>query len=222
MTDQMNDMERIKGLIESLADQMEERNWERCSELYFRIVYGLPAELQIELARLASSGYLPIFESKWSNVKWPRQLLSDVGQWVAQHARQLPNEPEDTDPADASFLSSLDPILLAAMYSDDRFTVTSSCSAAVNFAIGAFQTNVWMVDDPEALRMWQEQEYLIGRSVVDNVAAMAVGQREWSKVAARLNEREVWKEPSEIDEQEIEKALARWMDIEMLYTVPRE
>ena len=221
MTEPEIDMERRKGWLQSLTQQIVEHNWERCSELYFRITYGLPAPLQTSLASLAINAYLPIFERKWPTQKWPRQLLEDVEQWVKEHGRQVPDEPDDADPADAPFLFSLDGILLAASYPDAPFTVTSACAAAVDSAINARQTNVWMADDPEAVEMWRNQEYLIGRSVTDNAAAIAVQEREWRRVAAWLEEREVWNEPSEIDESETEEALARWIEIEMLFTVPR-
>lgn len=214
-------MERRKELLQSLAQRIAEHNWELCSELYFQITYGLPAQSQISLARLAINGYLPIFGTKWPAVTWPRQLLEDVEQWVRQSGRQLPDEPDDPDPADAAFFSSLDGLLLASSYSGDPFTLTSSCASAINSAINARQSNVWIADDPEGVEMWKKQEYLLGRSVTENAAAIAVAEREWKKVAAWLEEKQVWSSPEEADEDEIEKALARWKEHEMLLIVPR-
>ncbi|MGH9765832.1 MAG: hypothetical protein ACREAB_00225 [Blastocatellia bacterium] len=213
-------MERSKELLQLLAQQIAEHHWVPCSELYFRVTYGLPGGMQIDLARLAINGYLPIFEKKWPAVKWPRQLLQDVEQWVGQYGRQLPDEPDDPDPADAAFLSSLDGLLLAASYRGDPFTLTSSCASAINSAINARQSNVWMADDPEGVEMWKTQQYFPGRSVIENVAAIAVAEREWKKVAEWLEERQVWNIPEEADEEEIEKALARWKEHEMLPVVP--
>ena len=52
--------------------------WGESAELCFKILYGLPADLQIRLACFMMRRYLPIFEFKNHRVKWPRRLLNDV------------------------------------------------------------------------------------------------------------------------------------------------
>lgn len=213
-------MTRRKELLDSLAQRIAEHNWQVCAQLYFRITYGLPAELQITMARLGINSYLPIFEKKWPAITWPRQLLGDVDQWVKQFGAQLPDEPDDPDPADAAFLFSFDALLLASSHPGDPLTLTSSCACAVISAINSRQSNVWIADDPEAVEMWKTYRYFPGRSVAENVAAIAVAEREWKKVAAWLEERAVSSSPDEADVDEIEKGLARWEENEMLLIRP--
>lgn len=214
-------MERRKELAQSLVQRIAEHNWQLCAESYFRITYGLPAQLQIALARLAINSYLPVFENKWPAITWPRQLLEDVDQWVRRFGKQLPDEPDDPDPADAAFLFSFDALLMAGSHHSNPLTLTSSCASAVNSAVNARQSNVWIADDPEAVEMWKTYQYFSGRSVIENVASIAVAEREWTRVAASLEERQVLSCPEEADESEIEQALARWVEHEMLLIAPR-
>jgi len=214
-------MERRKELLQLLAQQIAEHNWTGCAESYFRITYGLPAQLQIALACLAGKSYLPIFQHKWPDITWPRQLLDDVEQWVRQFDIQRPDEPEDADPADAAFLFSFDALLLASSHPTAPLIVTSSCACAIMSVINARQSNVWIADDPEAVEMWKTYQYSPGRSVVENVAAIAVAEREWEKVVSWLEERQVSSIPDETDVDEIEKGLARWQENEMLPVGPR-
>jgi hypothetical protein len=208
-------------LLRSLATQIAAHDWAGCSRLYFQATFGLPARLQIDLAHSAVNGYLPIFQKKRPTVTWPGRLLENVEQCVSQFGRDIP-EPGELDPADAAFVSSLDGLLLASLHMTDLLTVTSSCAAAIGWAINARASNVWIADDPEAVEMWRTQQYLVGRSMNENAAALCVAEREWSQVAAWLEERQIWINPEHIDEAVIAEALSRWEEHEMLVIVPRD
>jgi hypothetical protein len=212
--------ERRKQLLASLAQQIGRRDWELCSETYFRATFGLPAQLQIESARRVISRYLPIFQNRWSSVGWPARLLRDVEQWVEEFGRRVPDDPKEPDPADAAFLSALDGLLLATSHMTDSLTLTSSCATAIAQAIGARQASVWMADDPEAVEYWRAGQYVPGRSILENAAALCVAEREWKDVVLWIEEQQIWTY-QEIDEFVLEEALSRWIAHEMLLIIPR-
>lgn len=215
-------MTRRKLLHQELIQGSAQEPWGQGAELCFKILYGLPAPLQIDFARFMMSRYLPIFESKWEKIKWPRQILSDVAHWADVHGRDVPEEPERADAADAAFSFAFDGLLLAYTYQTHDFTLTSSSVFAIDSAINARETNLWIADDPEAYQMWDEGEWLPpGRSALENSAVIAISKREWQLVAKWLEEEEVWNYPDSVDCSRMEEELACWVEREMLLTVPR-
>ncbi|MGB0387101.1 MAG: hypothetical protein ACPGWR_19975 [Ardenticatenaceae bacterium] len=215
-------MTRRKRLLDELRQSSSQEPWGESAELCFKILYGLPPDLQIRLACFMMRRYLPIFEFKNHRVKWPRRLLNHIAQWATTHGREVPEEPENADAADAAFLYCFDALLLACAYPNDASTLTSSCVVGVDSAINARETNTWIYDDPEAYQMWEQGELLAGRSALENPGAIALSKREWRLVAQWLEQEEVWRYPDESDFEQIEEQLSRWMEREMLLTVPKE
>lgn len=213
-------MKRRQKLVESLLQRKAEHDWQGCCEILFRVLYGIPANAQLSLARFAIGRYLAIFEHKWPTIKWPAELLRNVNKWLAGHGRSLPEEPADPDPADSAFLFAFDALLLASQHQSDELIITSSCAAAVISAINARQCNVWIADDPEGVVMWKGQGYFPGRSVSESRPGIGVAEREWEEVATWLRTEEVGTYSETITPDEIETGLARWKDQEMLLVVP--
>ncbi len=213
-------MERRQKLIESLLQCKAEHDWQGCSESAFRILYGLPVETQLNLSRFAIKRYLQIFQRKWPTIVWPVQLLSDLNGWLISHGRNVPTEPDKPNPADSAFLFSFDALVLAASYPDDQLILTSSCMVSICSAISALQCNVWISDDPDGVDKWGQQGYFPGRSVGENRPAIAVAEREWEEIASWLRNEDIWRHPDKFDVEEIESALARWKEHEMLLILP--
>jgi hypothetical protein len=212
-------MER-RELIESLLQRQTEHDWQGCCEVAFRILYGLPVETQMNLAKVAMQRYLEIFRRKWPDVAWPAQLLSNVDGWVTSHGRGVPSDPDQPDPADSAFLFAFDGLVLAASCPGDQLVLTSACMAAVTSAINARQCNVWIADDPQGVDLWRLQGYFPGRSVGENRPAIAVAEREWEEVAKWLRNEEVWQHPEVFSVEETERALARLKRHEMRLILP--
>ncbi|HWO17594.1 MAG TPA: hypothetical protein VNO30_02420 [Kofleriaceae bacterium] len=156
------------------------------AEWLFRALYAAPASHALEVARFALSRYLPIFRSKHPAIVWPAELLADPGAWVEKHETGLVDDP-DHDSADTSFRHGLHALLVAWVHRDDHAQRTAAAVVAIRTARSAFQTNVWAADDPEAFTAWATGDLVNARRTLeDNAAAAAVGEREWLAVVGRL------------------------------------
>lgn len=215
-------MTQIKELIGSLEKAIIDHVWERCAEICFSVLFQMPSDIQIRLASTMIRRYLPIFKARWPAITWPEQILNETARWVEQFGRALPEEPDAINPADAAFKFSFDALLLAQTYRLELAILTPSCAAVINSAINTHATNVWIADDPEAVKMWEAHDYLHlrGRSVIENPAAIAVTEREW-RVAANLLSDEAGKTtPDEVNLDKAKQMLTRWKENEMLLIVP--
>jgi hypothetical protein len=222
-------MQVRKQLLTDLTQAIAAHSREHCLQLCFKILYGLPAEIQIELACFVVRRYLPIFETHWPDVAWPRQLLNNPEQGFEEIGWEIPVEPQEVGPADATFLSSIDGLQLACSSQADPGRLASSCTYAIDTGIQARANNVWMADDPPAVSMWSQlasandmddMEQLLkefeGRSVTRNVASLAVRTREWKLVAEWLSAKEIWTHPDSTDTKQKEQYLTEWKTREFL------
>jgi hypothetical protein len=213
-------MSKIKDLTNELEQAVMEQAWQRSAESCFRILYGMPEDPQRALVIFIMRRYVPIFRTHWPIITWPEQILDQPEQWVAQHDRALPEEPDSVNPADASFLFAFDALLNGLQHRADCTILTSSYIAAVKATIHARGTNVWMADDPEAVVLWETQGYFPGRSVTENLAALAVIEREWRVVIDWIAEEQHTQLFSTGDPNEAEQALSRWKDHEFSLIIP--
>lgn len=220
-------MPRRKKLVDDLFLAIAEHNWCSCHAHCFRILYGLPADWQIKLASFMAHRYLPIFENKSPDTKWPRILLDDLAKWVSEFGKILPRRQEKSQSANSSqyshqeniqFFSSLRGLVNAHYHQDEPFILTSACVYTLMLAIAAHGSYAWSADNPEAQKMSNNNTDIspLHGSVFDNVAAMTLEEREWRQVAEWLNTEEVWNYPDEVDIKEMEQLLADWKSDEML------
>jgi hypothetical protein len=139
-----------------LADTVQKGRWRSCSEWLYKTLYGVPALPQIELATGAMKRYLPLLERRFPGLEWPRQIIDDPRAWVTRHRCEVPDQPEMTHPADATFQFAFDAILAAAAYSDLDDVLTAGSVCAIRSATEAQAVNAWAADDPEAVAISQE------------------------------------------------------------------
>ncbi|HAZ43752.1 MAG TPA: hypothetical protein DDW76_27665 [Cyanobacteria bacterium UBA11369] len=219
-------MERRKKLLNQLSQTEVGADWGIIKAGYFRLLYGLPVELQIQLACFMMRRYLPIFEKREQYIRWPRIILDNVAQWVEENERCIPSCGRFEGPFDSAFRNSFDGLVAAYYYRDNQFVVTSACIYAFSSAINARRCNVWAADDPEAVEIRKKESdnpevYLEpSRRVSNNLAAIAVTQREWQEVAKWLWQQEVWNYPDEVNLEEMEEYLDYWKANEMILIVP--
>ncbi|WP_428263548.1 hypothetical protein [Haliangium sp.] len=192
---------------------------EEADHILFRILYGLPADIQIAVARHLTARFLPIFRANHPEVTWVAPLLDDLDAYHREHEQGMPDEPENRFGGDMSFDVALCALLRAVSFAKQNNLprVTPSCCTALMSAVSARASNVWHCDDPEAVQAWNhdDSETLRGRNARHNPASQAVTKREWLIVADWLEEHGVGDFP-EADEAECEHWLAWWLDRECL------
>jgi hypothetical protein len=208
-------MSGMRELMNELKQAGKEQAWSRFYEIYFRILYGMPEEVQRALVIFMMRRYLPVFHMHWPTVIWPEHILDQPEQWIIQHGRAVPEEPDGVNPADAGFIFSFDALLNGLKNRADHTILTSSYTAAVISTIDARSTNVWIADDPEAAALWEAQKYLPpGRSLIENRASLAVLAREHKCVFDWISGKQHAGFFSPGNPDEIEQALIRWRDHE--------
>ena len=219
-------MERRKKLLNQLSQTEVGADWGIIKAGYFRLLYGLPVELQIQLACFMMRRYLPIFEKREQYIRWPRIILDNVAQWVEENERCIPRCGRFEGPFDSAFRNGFDGLVAAYYYRYNPFILTSACIYTVSSAINARRCNVWAADDPEAVEIWKKRSdnpeiYLEPeRQVSNNLAAVAVTRREWQAVGEWLWQQEVWNYPDEVNIEEMEDYLNYWTSNETILIAP--
>src|SRR3954447_12528796 len=123
----MKRLERLREFSEAIAA----RRWNACPALLYRIMYGLPPSVLLPIAAEQIARMVPVFEKRWPNVTWPRQIVENTNRWIAQFGRSIPDSPERDSVAEARFVFSLDALLLGSSYPEDTSVLTSSCACAI-------------------------------------------------------------------------------------------
>lgn len=207
-----------KQSLDELGRALSAEALDACPEIAFRILYGLPAHTQLGIAQTMMERYIPVFRARQPVAARLEPALADPPDWVARNGRAIPDL-DAANPADSAFHFCFDAILLGAAFPDDPFTVASSSAAAIDHAITASRLNVWMADDPVAVELWALQSAPPERTFLTNVASRAVALREWGALWAILDSPLVLFEP-EAPAEQVDAALARWIDLSHLISVP--
>jgi hypothetical protein len=209
--------------FDDLIQAIQDHAWQHCAEVCFKLLYCTTRDLSVEAARATVARYVTIFRERCPQVTWPEQILSNIPEWIEQYGRQIPDPPESSNMADGIWLFCFDALVLAVTESDDRKISTAACATAIVSAINARATNVWLADDPEAVRLWKAQRLPQHRTVSTNDAAEAIMKREWGFVAQWLTEHllEEYLTVS-VGDEEVQDALTHWKDNEMLLIMPCE
>lgn len=220
--------------LDDLVGFINNQAWESAGESCFKVLYGLPPDLQIEASCFMMRRYLPIFERKFPRVPWPRQVLDNPYDWVAAHGREV--DSSYFGMGEGVFESSFDALVAAIYYASRSESLTSCCVTALKEAIVARMEKVWMADDPEAIEIWLAhydpneenriglEEFLHrfeGRSSVENVAAIAVRIREWNHVVSWLIDRRV-SDYSPANPDDLARDLTIWKERGMFIVIPTE
>src|SRR5256885_3786912 len=94
---------REKALNE-LAASSSSNKWEGCYESCFRVLYGLPAKLQLNSSLSMLRRYLPIFETNRPKVRWARKLLDAPDQWFQKKGDAFPTPRDVGRLGDSAFI----------------------------------------------------------------------------------------------------------------------
>jgi len=212
----MKTTRRINHLGE-LRESISRHRFGPCLELCFRILYGLPFDIQAGISVGMVSRFLEIFENRFSGVMWPRMILNEPIKKIAESGRDIPQEPSRLRPADAAFMRSLDAVLLAYSDRDDDAIGTTSLVCAIDYAIEARRSNVWEADSPSAVQRWKSGKTIPGdgTSLCENAASIAVAAREWNLVAEEMSAKIANDLADTVDIDKMEEILGAWKEREM-------
>ncbi len=219
--------------MEALVHAIEAQEPWECSKACFRIVYELPAELQLELACFMVVRYLPIFERRYPEYSWPRRVVKDLSIYDTDEIFEGPHEAgspgaEEVSQADKTFLHCFNGLGLAySCFKKNIPRLTHLCMATIRTAIQAHGENVWQADQPEDSAIVLKQMIVGGfaqpmRKPQENVAYRAVEKREWIEVFEWLARKEVENSPVNSHEHDLQKALDAWDDVCGEIVVPEE
>jgi hypothetical protein len=129
-------MSKPSDWLADLTAATADRRWGACPVLLYR--FSTVRQLQMRLTSPPVVELcLPNFESRWPNVRWPREILCAPQDWIRRFGRALPDAPEPERNSDAKFLFSLDAFLLAWNNRNDPGILTSSCACGILEAVGA-------------------------------------------------------------------------------------
>jgi len=126
--------------------------------LTFKIMYGLPDELQFRAAFHMCERYLPIFEKKQPSSSWARQLIGDLDAWFRAERDSTPEIPDDSDSADTSYQYGFTNLLVGYHYRDDPACLTAGVCGMILHVVNARAQNVFLADDPIAARIEREKD----------------------------------------------------------------
>jgi hypothetical protein len=206
--------------------------WKLCPDWLFRSVYGIREDVQLPIAAFMMRRYLPIFLQRWPTAIWAHSIIEAPRDWVRDHGRAVPDDPEVDHLADSTFMFCFDALLLGYKYTNDSFTTACCTSSAVLHAVEASALNAWVGADPEAAAMADElhpvrndaayqrllAEYAQRNPGVSKPAVVARGEA-WRDLHARVRESSLERYP-DANRDDVEKALERWNDANRLIIVP--
>jgi hypothetical protein len=216
-------MNRRKDLTKSLNTAINSQDWNLCAEICFKIIMGLPSELQIELCNSLLNGYLVIFEKRNPKIKWPRKVLNNPQQWAKKYFQDFPVVSNKLCVPDSIFIFCLDPFMLAHWHNNNDVAVTSCCACLIYNSICARSYNVWLADDPAAFNK-DGSKLISSRNIglFENDASVAILKREWLKIANWLNKKKIWLYSDNANINELNKIIKKWREKEMLMILPNQ
>lgn len=197
-------------LLKKLKNLVIGNDFKYGPDLCFRVLYGLPAELQIELSIFMIKRYLPYFKKKWPDYNWPFEILDNVENWVKVNKREVPYGSEAIEEDDINFISCFDAILLAVYCKTNQVTVTQSCVFVIDSIIEAHRCSDLALD---RLKFEQKKE-------TTNSIYQLITKREWEALIEWLEDKNISQYP-DANAEEVENVLNEWIDNHMVLIVPK-
>jgi hypothetical protein len=175
----------------------------------FRVVYGLPVELQLAIAAATLARTLPIMEQRAAGLEVSPTRLA---LWIEG---DVTSEPARHDPFDMPrriFGIAREAFLDACEHRADPAALTSQVAHATREAIRARALAVWATDDPGAATL-PVDERPEETSPFRSPVYRAVEEREWCWLVEWLEQHGIREQPDP-DPGACESDLARWRAVE--------
>jgi hypothetical protein len=190
----------------NMSAAVSNRDWQGCARVMFRQLFFCPAKEQKKIAALTLSEYAPIWNEKHPTMNW-------ILPWITSNARdqqrELPELPDDLDPADAEFEDALIEFFNGTVETDNHAERTVHFANAIRSSVLASQIDWWLRDYPAEYQRWKEGLVIRGPTFLDDEKAAKEAETAWMRVDSlfdklRLSTRRrfhrLFRGPSEVEQ----------------------
>jgi hypothetical protein len=215
-----SDPNRRRQLLDELRVAVAAADWDRCEQLTFQALVGLPQDLQLTLPQLLLERYLGDFARRWPNADWARAQLANPALPEGDFNEARSACPAVFDRADGRFLDGILYLTIAAAAPQHPTWFGLSAVRAATRAHGA---RAFSDADPEAARRYEEDLAAAERDVAPPAACsparpspdvhpafVAAVAREWTAALDHLTALQIWTYPDR-DPALVEQEFAEWL-----------
>jgi hypothetical protein len=186
-------------------------DWQSCARIMFGLLYRFPAREQRNIAAAALTNYIDIWKAKHSGAlrSVPDHILRAE---KSDTTPQLPDFPEDLDPADAEFENALIEFYNAAFFDDTHDQSTLDFATAIRSAVIAKQVNKWINAHPNDYAKWKAGLRFDGPTFLVDETAAREAEATWKFVAGQLKNHRLPASPVAISTRAVfpNELYARW------------
>lgn len=188
--------------FEDILTAARHRDWTQCSRLMFQRLYQCKADDQRTIAKVMLWMYLEIWAAKHDDDirQLPLHLLISN-----ERKQELPNFPEDLDPADAEFENGLVEFYNGSLFPSRHDQRTMHFATAIRSAITARQINKWLCGHPDDYAKWKTGRPFNGPTFLDDEMAASEAEIFWKLFDALVKE-----QPKSFDLSREPAAYRRW------------
>lgn len=180
---------------DSIEIAARDRDWQECARIMFELLYRCSIQEQCKVAKAALDTYIPIWNAKHTDAlkPVPEHILVDSNK---VNRPELPDFPEDLDPADAEFENGLIEFYNGAFFPTKRAERTVHFATAIRSAVTARQINRWLHEHPDEYARWKSGRGIDGPTFLDDEAAADEAEMAWKFVDKLLKQCAVHAMPS--------------------------
>jgi hypothetical protein len=170
---------------ENIETAARHRDWQGCARIMFGLLYKCTIEEQRNVAKVALYTYVEIWNAKHERTlkTFPERILTNK---TVGKRPELPEFPEDLDPADAEFENALIEYYNGTFFRTGHAQRTVHFATAIRSAVTARQINAWLREHPDDYATWKAGRGIEGPTFLADEAAADEAQMAWTLVADLL------------------------------------
>jgi hypothetical protein len=185
------------------------QDWQECARNMFWLLYTYTRSRQRDIAKAVLYTYVVIWKEKHEDVlrHFPEHLLEAKGE-----VPEIPEFPEDLDPADAEFENGLIEFYNGSFFPSNHARHTMYFATAIRSAVTARQINRWLQDHPDDYAKWKSGRGVEGSTFQDDEAATLEAQSAWRFVDDVLKRQPPITHGPSRSSRQIATSYQRWED----------
>lgn len=172
---------------ETIDAAARRRDWQECARIMFGLLCANTIKRQRDVAKTVLNTYVEIWKEKHNDSlkQVPEHLLAINAK---SKRPELPEFPEDLDPADAEFENGLIEFYNGAFFPTSHAQHTMHFATAIRCAVTARQVNAWLRSHPDDYATWKSGRGIDGPTFLDDEDAATEAQNAWKFVDDLLKE----------------------------------